>query len=38
MHVEGKGGAPDEVLLEDMPLLVSIVLWGASVLGVLYLG
>lgn len=38
MHVEGKGGAPDEVLLEDWPFLVSIVLWGLTVLGILYLG
>ena len=38
MHVEGKGGAPDEVLLEDLPLLVGIGLWGLSVLGLLYLG
>ena len=38
MHVEGKGGAPDEVLLEDPPLLIGIVLWGLSVLGLLYLG
>ncbi len=37
MHVEGKGGAPDEVLLEDLPLLIDIVLWGICVLAVLYL-
>lgn len=37
MHVEGKGGAPDEVLFEDLPLLIDIILWGVCVLAVLYL-
>ncbi len=38
IHVEGKGSAPDEVLLDDAPLLGAIVLWGLAVLAVLYLG
>ncbi len=37
IHVEGKGSAPDEVLLEDAPLLGAILLWGLSVLVALYL-
>ncbi|MBN2472563.1 MAG: decaprenyl-phosphate phosphoribosyltransferase [Anaerolineae bacterium] len=38
LHVQGKGGAPDEVLLEDVPLMVTIFLWGVVIVGVLYLG
>jgi 4-hydroxybenzoate polyprenyltransferase len=38
IHVQGKGGAPDEALVEDVPLMVSIALWGIVIVGVLYLG
>ncbi len=38
MHIEGKGGAPDEVLLEDFPLLMAIFVWGILVVAILYLG
>ncbi len=38
IHVQGNGGAPDEVLLEDRPLQISLVLFIASVLAILYLG
>jgi 4-hydroxybenzoate polyprenyltransferase len=38
IHVQGNGGAPDEVLLEDRPLQISIVLFITSVLIILYLG
>lgn len=38
MHVEGKGGAPEEVLFEDKPFFISVALWGLTVLIVLYLG
>jgi 4-hydroxybenzoate polyprenyltransferase len=38
IHVENAGGAPEEMLLSDRPLLVSILLWGLSVVAVLYLG
>jgi 4-hydroxybenzoate polyprenyltransferase len=31
------GGAPEELLLKDLPLAVSVVLWGITVLGVLML-
>jgi 4-hydroxybenzoate polyprenyltransferase len=37
IHVQGNGGAPDEVLLTDRPLQVNIVLFGLAVLTVLYI-
>ncbi|MGQ9887741.1 MAG: decaprenyl-phosphate phosphoribosyltransferase [Aggregatilineales bacterium] len=37
IHVRGEGGAPDEVLLRDYPLLVSIFLWGLTFVAILYL-
>lgn len=37
IHVQGNGGAPDEVLLSDRPLQVNIVLFGVAVLTILYL-
>lgn len=36
IHVQGNGGAPDEVLLTDRPLQVNIVLFGLAVLFILY--
>lgn len=36
IQVKHRGGAPEEVLLSDRPLQVSIVLWGASVLLIFY--
>lgn len=33
----GRGGAPSELLLRDGPLLINVALWGALVLGTLYL-
>ncbi len=38
IHVEGAGGAPDEVLLTDMPFLTSIIGWGLLVMLILYIG
>jgi 4-hydroxybenzoate polyprenyltransferase len=38
IHVENAGGAPEEMLLSDRPLLGSILLWGLSVVAILYLG
>jgi 4-hydroxybenzoate polyprenyltransferase len=38
IHVENAGGAPEEMLLSDRPLLGSIMLWGLSVVAILYLG
>jgi 4-hydroxybenzoate polyprenyltransferase len=37
MHVRGEGSAPDEVLLRDRPLLLSIMLWGLTFVAILYL-
>lgn len=36
IHVQGNGGAPDEVLLTDRPLQISIILFGLSVVVILY--
>jgi 4-hydroxybenzoate polyprenyltransferase len=36
IHVKREGGAPDELLFKDMPLLVSVILWGISAITVLY--
>jgi 4-hydroxybenzoate polyprenyltransferase len=37
IHVEGAGGAPEELLLRDHPLLATAALWALSVVIVLYL-
>ncbi len=37
IHVKNEGGAPDEVLLKDRPLLASVLLWGVTFVGILYL-
>jgi 4-hydroxybenzoate polyprenyltransferase len=37
INVKGEGSAPDEVLLSDMPLLLSIILWGLTFVGIIYL-
>jgi 4-hydroxybenzoate polyprenyltransferase len=36
IHVREEGGAPDELVLKDRPLLLSVLLWGAAVISVLY--
>jgi 4-hydroxybenzoate polyprenyltransferase len=36
VHVQGDGGAPDEVLLTDWPLLINIVLFTLTVTAILY--
>ncbi len=36
IHVQGNGGAPDEVLLTDRPLQINIALFGVTVLAILY--
>jgi 4-hydroxybenzoate polyprenyltransferase len=38
IHVEKVGGAPEELILTDRPLLVSILLWGLLSIVILYLG
>ena len=37
IHIQGNGGAPDEVLLTDHPLQVSVVVFGLAVVVILYL-
>lgn len=36
VHGGTEGGAPEELLLRDRPLLITIVLWGLLAVGVLY--
>ena len=36
IHVQGNGGAPDEVLLTDGPLQIDIILFGLTVICILY--
>jgi 4-hydroxybenzoate polyprenyltransferase len=35
IHQHGAGGSPEELVLKDIPFAVSIVVWGATVLGLL---
>ncbi|UCC87638.1 MAG: decaprenyl-phosphate phosphoribosyltransferase [Anaerolineales bacterium] len=37
IHIQGNGGAPDEVLLTDRPLQVAVGLFGLAVVAILYL-
>lgn len=37
IHVQGNGGAPDEVLLTDRPMQISIALFLLTAIGILYL-
>lgn len=37
VHVKGEGGAPDEVLFNDRPLQITIVLWGLTFVFLLYI-
>jgi 4-hydroxybenzoate polyprenyltransferase len=36
VHVKGLGGAPDELLLEDKPLLINSALWALTVVLLIY--
>ena len=36
IHVKGIGGEPEEIILTDRPLQIAIILWGLSVVIVLY--
>ena len=38
IHVKKEGGAPDELVFRDRPLLITGMLWVAMVVLVLYLG
>ena len=37
VHQKQEGGDPSQIVFGDRPLLVDIVLWGATVLAILYL-
>jgi 4-hydroxybenzoate polyprenyltransferase len=36
IHARGEGGAPEDVLLKDRPLQVDLVLWGLTVILIMY--
>jgi 4-hydroxybenzoate polyprenyltransferase len=38
IHVENSGGAPEELVLKDRPLMATLALWGLASIAVLYLG
>lgn len=38
IHVEDSGGAPEELVLKDRPLMATLALWGLASIAVLYLG
>jgi len=38
VHKRNLGGAPELVLLHDLPLMLAVLLWGLTSVGVLYLG
>ena len=38
IHVEQRGGAPDDLLFADRPLLAAVILWVLSVVAVIYVG
>jgi 4-hydroxybenzoate polyprenyltransferase len=37
VQVKGQGGAPEDLILRDRPLLLVVLLWGATAIGILYL-
>ncbi len=37
VYVQGQGGAPEEALLRDRPLQMTVLLWGLSVVAIFYL-
>jgi len=38
VNVQNAGGAPEELVLTDWPLMVTVLLWGATAVTILYLG
>lgn len=36
IHIKNEGGSPEELLLRDRPLLISVVLWAIAVAAILY--
>jgi len=37
IHIKGEGGAPDELVFSDRPLLLTGILWGLACVLILYL-
>jgi 4-hydroxybenzoate polyprenyltransferase len=37
IHAQNEGGSPEETLLRDRPLLITVALWGLTVTSILYL-
>lgn len=37
VHVKNEGGSPEEMILKDRPLFIAIMLWGTTILGILFL-
>ncbi len=37
IHVKGQGGAPEEILLGDVPFMINALAWGGSVVAIFYL-
>lgn len=37
VHLKGKGGSPEEIIIQDKPMLLNILLWIGTVILVLYL-
>ncbi|GAC1431759.1 MAG: decaprenyl-phosphate phosphoribosyltransferase [Chloroflexota bacterium] len=36
VHLKNEGGSPEEILLKDVPLIIDIVVWAASMVVILY--
>jgi hypothetical protein len=36
IHQEEKGGSPEELIIQDKPLLLNILLWGMSIILIIY--
>jgi 4-hydroxybenzoate polyprenyltransferase len=36
IHVENKGGTPEEIFLSDLPMMIALGLWGLAVIAILY--
>jgi 4-hydroxybenzoate polyprenyltransferase len=36
IHIENKGGTPEEIFLSDLPLIIALGLWALAVIAVLY--
>jgi len=36
IHVKSKGGAPEEIFLSDLPLIIDLGLWALAVIAILY--